>query len=73
MDLALTNLYYGKDRTPASALSGPGASPLPGTIAQATGPRDSSSSAFPNGAATRWWSSSAYARDAPTIFFEGNL
>ena len=33
MDLALTNLYYGKDKTPASALSGPGASPLPGTVA----------------------------------------
>ena len=33
MDLALVNLYYGKDKTPASALSGPGADPLTKPVA----------------------------------------
>ena len=62
MDLALTNLYYGKDKTPASALSGPGVRPLPGTIA--SGDRASGQFVFgvPDGAATLSSLSSACGR-----------
>lgn len=32
LDLALVNIYHGRDRTPAAALSGPGAVPFPSVL-----------------------------------------
>ncbi len=73
MDLALTNLYYGKDRTPASTLSGPGVSPLPGTVASG----DRASGQFVFGVPVRGRNplvvEFSLQADRPTILFEGNL
>ena len=73
MDLALTNLYYGKDRTPASTLSGPGANPLPGTLA--SGDRASGQFVFgvPARARNPLVVEFSLRADAPTILFEGTL
>ena len=73
MDLALTNLYYGKDRTPASTLSGPGASPLPATLA----PGKQASGRYVFGVPARGRNplviEFSLRADRPTILFEGNL
>lgn len=73
MDLALANLYYGKDRTPASILSGPGARPLPGTLD--TG--DQASGRFVFGVPARGRNplvvEFSLRADRPTVLFEGNL
>jgi hypothetical protein len=73
MDLALTNLYYGKDRTPASTLSGPGASPLPGTLA--AGQKASGRYVFgvPARGRNPLVVEFSLRADRPTILFEGNL
>lgn len=73
MDLALTNLYYGVDRTPASALSGPGVSPLPGSVASG----DRASGQFVFGVPAKGRNplvvEFSLRADAPTILFEGRL
>jgi cytoskeletal protein RodZ len=73
MDLALTNLYYGKDRTPASTLSGPGANPLPGTLA--AGKKASGRYIFgvPARGRNPLVVEFSLQADRPTILFEGNL
>ncbi|HET9648797.1 MAG TPA: hypothetical protein VFP34_11255 [Microlunatus sp.] len=71
MDLALVNLYYGEDKTPASTLSGPGVAPLSAPIA--VGKTDSGTYVFSvpesqRGALTVEFS---YTTDAPTVIFRG--
>jgi hypothetical protein len=73
MDLALTNLYYGKDRMPASTLSGPGSRPLPGSLAAG----DKASGRYVFGVPARGRNplvvEFSLRADRPTILFEGNL
>jgi cytoskeletal protein RodZ len=73
MDLALANLYYGEDKTPASVLSGPGASPLPGTLA--AGDRASGRYVFgvPDRGRNPLVVEFSLRADTPTILFEGRL
>jgi hypothetical protein len=73
MDLALTNLYYGKERTPASTLSGPGARPLPGSLA--AGGKASGRYVFgvPARGRNPLVVEFSLRADRPTILFEGNL
>jgi hypothetical protein len=71
MDLALVNLYYGKDKTPASTLSGPGLSPLSAPIP--AGEKDSGSYVFsvPEGQRDPLTVEFSYTTDAPTVIFSG--
>lgn len=73
MDLALTNLYYGRDRTPASTLSGPGARPLPGRLA--SGKKASGRYVFgvPAKGRNPLVVEFSLQADRPTILFEGDL
>jgi hypothetical protein len=71
MDLALVNVYYGDDRTPASALSGPGLSPLPPTV----GPGASAEGAYvfsvPEDRRDLLTVECSYSAEAPTVIFSG--
>ena len=73
MDLALTNLYYGRDRTPASTLSGPGARSLPGRLA--SGKKASGRYVFgvPAKGRNPLVVEFSLQADRPTILFEGSL
>ena len=71
MELALVNAYYGKARTPAAALSGPGAHPLAGSIE----PGGSASGRYVFGVPKRKQDKLtvefSYKTDAPTVIFSG--
>lgn len=71
MGLALLNLYYGPEKTPASELSGPAAAPLSGKIA----PRSSESGKYvfnvPRNDRDRIFVEFSYTTHAPTVVFKG--
>lgn len=71
MQLALVNLYYGKDKAPASPLSGPKASPLSAPIPP--GKTDSGRYVFsvPNNERDPLLVEFSYTTDAPTVIFKG--
>jgi hypothetical protein len=73
MELALANLYYGPDTSPASPLSGPGARPFPRTIASGK----SATARYVFGVPERGRSplvvEFSYTTDEPTVIFEGDL
>jgi hypothetical protein len=69
MELALVNVYYGKARTPAASLSGPGADPLAGSI----DPGESASGRYvfgvPKSKQDELTVEFSYTTDAPTVIF----
>lgn len=71
MNLALVNLYYGKDKTPASPLSGPKVSPLSAPIAP--GKTDSGRYVFsvPSNERDLLSVEFSYTTEAPTVIFKG--
>ncbi len=71
MDLALVNVYYGKAKTPASVLSGPGAAPLAKPIEP--GKSDSGAYVFsvPKDGRNPLSVEFSYTTDAPTVIFSG--
>lgn len=73
MDLALTNLYYGKERTPASVLSGPGVRQLPGTLASGQSAAGQFVFGVPKRDRNPLVVEFSLRADTPTILFEGRL
>lgn len=70
-ELGLINVYYGKDRTPAGTLSGPGATPFPAEIP--AGGSGSGTSVFnvPTGQRDQIEVEFSYSTDAPVVIFSG--
>ena len=73
MELALANLYYGTDRTPASALSGPGVRPFPETIESDKAATAQYVFGVPKQSRNPLAVEFSYTVEAPTVIFEGNL
>lgn len=71
MNLALVNMYYGKSKTPAQALSGPGAKPLGKPIA--AGKRSTGRYVFgvPRNQRQTVMVEFSYTTAAPTVIFTG--
>ena len=72
MDLALVNLYYGKDKTPASGLSGPGAKPLIKPVAAGTSASGRYVFGVPKSEQDQLTVEFSYTTDAPTVVFSGS-
>jgi hypothetical protein len=70
-ELGLINLYYGKDRSPAGTLSGPGATPFPTEIP--AGASGSGTSVFnvPRNERGHIEVEFSYSTDAPVVIFSG--
>lgn len=73
MELALANLYYGPDRTPASSLSGPGVRSFPAAIAAGKSASARYVFGVPKQRRNPLAVEFSYTVDAPTVIFEGNL
>jgi hypothetical protein len=71
MDLALVNVYYGKDKTPASALSGPGLAPLSGSIPAGKSATGAYVFSVPEDQREQLTVEFSYSTDAPTVIFSG--
>lgn len=71
MDLALMNVYYGKDKTPASTLSGPGAAPLAGRIAAGDTATGAYVFSVPEDQRDQLTVEFSYSTDVPTVIFSG--
>jgi hypothetical protein len=71
MDLALVNVYYGKDKTPASTLSGPGLSPLAKPIPAGKSASGSYVFSVPQDERDPLTVEFSYTTDAPTVIFSG--
>ena len=72
MDLALVNLYYGKDKTPASGLSGPGAKPLTKPVGAGASATGRYVFGVPKNEQKRLTVEFSYTTDAPTVVFSGS-
>ena len=72
MDLALVNLYYGKDKTPASSLSGPGVRPLTKPVAAGESATGRYVFGVPKGEQDKLTVEFSYTTDAPTVVFSGS-
>ncbi|MCC6497595.1 MAG: hypothetical protein IT193_15185 [Propionibacteriaceae bacterium] len=70
-ELGLINVYYGKDRTPAGTLSGPGVTPFPAEIP--AGGSGSGTSVFnvPTGQRGQIEVEFSYSTDVPVVLFSG--
>lgn len=71
MDLALVNVYFGKDKTPASTLSGPGASPLSGRIAAGDAATGAYVFSVPEDQRDHLTVEFSYSTEVPTVIFSG--
>lgn len=71
MDLALVNVYYGSDRTPATALSGPGLAPLTGSIPAGKSATGAYVFSVPEDERDQLTVEFSYSTDAPTVVFSG--
>jgi hypothetical protein len=71
MDLALVNLYYGKGKTPASTLSGPGVAPLSAPIAAGKTASGTYVFSVPESERGSVSVEFSYTTDAPTVIFRG--
>ena len=71
MDLALVNVYYGEDKTPASALSGPGLAPLTGSIPAGKSATGAYVFSVPEDQREQLTVEFSYSTDAPTVIFSG--
>jgi cytoskeletal protein RodZ len=72
MNLALVNLYYGKDATPASALSGPGMQPLSKPVRAGTSAAGRYVFSVPKSEQGFVTVEFSYTTDAPTVVFSGS-
>jgi hypothetical protein len=72
MDLALVNVYYGEDKTPASALSGPGLAPLTGSIPAGKSATGAYVFSVPENQREQLTVEFSYSTDAPTVIFSGS-
>jgi hypothetical protein len=73
MELALANLYYGRNRTPASPLSGPGLRTFPPMIAAGKAASARYVFGVPKQGRNPLAVEFSYTVEAPTVIFEGNL
>lgn len=71
MDLALVNMYYGKDKAPASTLSGPGLAPLAKSIPAGKSASGSYVFSVPANQRNPLTVEFSYTTDAPTVIFSG--
>jgi hypothetical protein len=71
MSLALVNVYYGTDKTPAPALSGPGVEPLRASIASGRAASGRYVFGVPRGQRDVLQVEFSYTTDAPTVIFSG--
>ncbi|WP_344801805.1 DUF4352 domain-containing protein [Microlunatus ginsengisoli] len=71
MDLALVNVYYGKKKTPASTLSGPGLSPLSAPIPAGKSASGTYVFSVPSDQRDPLTVEFSYTTDAPTVIFSG--
>jgi hypothetical protein len=71
MDLALVNLYYGTDKTPASTLSGPGAAPLAKPVPAGQTASGTYVFTVPADQRNPLTVEFSYTTDAPTVIFSG--
>jgi hypothetical protein len=71
MDLALVNVYYGSDKTPATALSGPGLAPLTGSIPPGKSATGAYVFSVPEDEREQLTVEFSYSTDAPTVIFSG--
>jgi hypothetical protein len=70
-ELGLINVYYGKDRTPAGTLSGPGAEPFPGEIPAGGSGTGTAVFSVPSGSRGHIEVEFSYSTDAPVVIFSG--
>lgn len=73
MSSALTNLYYGKKRLPASVLSGPGVEPFPASVAAGRTAAGRYVFGVPDRGRDPVVVEFSLTTDAPTVEFEGRL
>lgn len=71
MDMALVNVYYGAEKTPASTLSGPGAVPLPANLAAGKSARGAYVFSVPDNQRDHLTVEFSYSTKAPTVIFSG--
>jgi hypothetical protein len=71
MNLALVNVYYGKNKAPASPLSGPGVAPLSGTIPAGGSASGTYVFGVPVNQRDPLTVEFSYTTDAPTVIFSG--
>lgn len=72
-ELGLINVYYGKDRTPAGILSGPGASAFPSQIPAGGSGAGTSVFNVPVDARGQVEVEFSYSTDAPVVIFSGSV
>lgn len=72
MNLALANLYYGQDRTPAGELSGPGAQPLRADVPPGGSATGKYVYAIPENERKQIEVEFSYTTDAPVVIFTGS-
>jgi hypothetical protein len=70
-ELGLINVYYGKDRTPAGTLSGPGVVPFPAEIPAGGSGTGTSVFTVPSGSRSQIEVEFSYSTDAPVVIFSG--
>ncbi|HSK34456.1 MAG TPA: hypothetical protein VK903_13325 [Propionicimonas sp.] len=70
-ELGLINVYYGKDRTPAGTLSGPGVTPFPAEIPAGGSGTGTSVFNVPTGQRDQVEVEFSYSTDAPGVIFSG--
>ena len=72
MDLALVNLYYGRQKTPAQVLSGPGSAPLRRPVAAGEAASGKYVFGVPGNQFDRIVVEFSYTTEAPTVVFSGS-
>jgi hypothetical protein len=71
MSMAVVNLYYGSDKTPASTLSGPGLDPLPAAVAAGSSATGSYVFSVPENDRNQVVVEFSYSTESPTVLFSG--